>query len=88
MFHSSDEGFIDSSLPESAIGFPLHRKSGPMSLNPALADGSESEAEDGMLGTQEVTLRLHRSSPHREGPTQLPCDRHCDSRSLEGSSVT
>ena len=33
-----------------------------MSLNPALADGSESEAEDGMLGTQEVTLRLHRSS--------------------------
>uniref|UniRef100_A0A8C6HPA2 Ecotropic viral integration site 5 n=1 Tax=Mus spicilegus TaxID=10103 RepID=A0A8C6HPA2_MUSSI len=53
LFHSSDEDFIDSSLQESAIGFPLHRKSGPMSLNPALADGSESEAEDGMLGTQE-----------------------------------
>lgn len=49
LFHSSDEDFIDSSLQESAIGFPLHRKSGPMSLNPTLADGSESEAEDGML---------------------------------------
>lgn len=53
MFHSSDEDFIDSSLQESAIGFPLHRKSGPMSLNHTLADGSESEAEDGMLGTPE-----------------------------------
>lgn len=53
LFHSSDEDFIDSSLQESAIGFPLHRKSGPVSLNPALADGSESEAEDGVLGTQE-----------------------------------
>lgn len=52
-FHSSDEDFIDSSLQESAIGFPLHRKSGPVSLNPALADGSESEAEDGVLGPQE-----------------------------------
>ncbi|XP_052055092.1 ecotropic viral integration site 5 protein homolog isoform X5 [Apodemus sylvaticus] len=53
LFHSSDEDFIDSSLQESAIGFPLHRKSGPMSLNRTLADGSESEAEDSVLGTPE-----------------------------------
>lgn len=66
-FHSSDEDFIDSSLQESAIGFPLHRKSGPVSLNPALADGSESEAEDGMLGTQESDPEApEKQIPQRE----------------------
>lgn len=63
LFHSSDEDFIDSSLQESAIGFPLHRKSGPMSLNPALADGSESEAEDGMLGPQESDPEAPQKQP-------------------------
>ncbi|XP_053447687.1 ecotropic viral integration site 5 protein homolog isoform X4 [Nycticebus coucang] len=52
-FHSSDEDFIDNSLQESGIGFPLHRKSSPMSLNAAVADGSESETEDGVLETRE-----------------------------------
>uniref|UniRef100_H0X8N5 Ecotropic viral integration site 5 n=1 Tax=Otolemur garnettii TaxID=30611 RepID=H0X8N5_OTOGA len=52
-FHSSDEDFIDNSLQESGIGFPLHRKSGPMSLNPAVADDSESETEDSVLETRE-----------------------------------
>lgn len=66
-FHSSDEDFIDSSLQESAIGFPLHRKSGPVSLNPALADGSESEAEDGVLGTQESDPEApEKQIPQRE----------------------
>lgn len=66
LFHSSDEDFIGSSLQESAIGFPLHRKSGPVSLNPALADGSESEAEDGVLGTQESDPEAPQKSTQRE----------------------
>ncbi|XP_057627071.1 ecotropic viral integration site 5 protein homolog isoform X6 [Chionomys nivalis] len=49
---SSDEEFMDGSLQESGLAFPLRGKSGSMSLDPALADGSESEAEDGMPGTQ------------------------------------
>ncbi|XP_075414561.1 ecotropic viral integration site 5 protein homolog isoform X3 [Tenrec ecaudatus] len=52
-FHSSDEDFIDSSLQEGGVDFPLHRKSGPMSLDPAVADGSESETEDIALETRE-----------------------------------
>nr|KAF6505000.1 ecotropic viral integration site 5 [Rousettus aegyptiacus] len=52
-FHSSDEDFIDNSLRESGVGFPLHRKSGLMSLDPAVADGSESETEDSVLETRE-----------------------------------
>ncbi|XP_015450748.1 ecotropic viral integration site 5 protein homolog isoform X2 [Pteropus alecto] len=52
-FHSSDEDFIDNSLQESGVGFPLHRKSGRMSLDPAVADGSESETEDNVLETRE-----------------------------------
>ncbi|XP_031193071.1 ecotropic viral integration site 5 protein homolog isoform X3 [Mastomys coucha] len=67
LFHSSDEDFIDNSIQESAIGFPLHRKSGPMSLNPTLADGSESEAEDGVLGTQESDPEApQKQLPQRE----------------------
>ncbi|XP_032970054.1 ecotropic viral integration site 5 protein homolog isoform X3 [Rhinolophus ferrumequinum] len=52
-FHSSDEDFLDNSLQESGVGFPLHRKSGPMSLDPTVADGSESETEDSVLETRE-----------------------------------
>ncbi|XP_051050425.1 LOW QUALITY PROTEIN: EVI5-like protein [Phodopus roborovskii] len=62
-FHSSDEDFIDSSLQESGLAFPLHRKPGSTSLNPALADGSESETEDGLLVTQ-------RSGAPKEQPPQ------------------
>nr|XP_019608405.1 PREDICTED: ecotropic viral integration site 5 protein homolog isoform X2 [Rhinolophus sinicus] len=53
-FHSSDEDFLDNSLQESGVGFPLHRKSGPMSLDPTVADGSESETEDSVLETRET----------------------------------
>ncbi|XP_008825058.1 ecotropic viral integration site 5 protein homolog isoform X4 [Nannospalax galili] len=62
-FHSSDEDFIDSSLQESGIGFPLHRKSGPMSLDPTVADGSESDAEDGVLETQGNDQEVPKQRP-------------------------
>ncbi|XP_013818081.2 PREDICTED: ecotropic viral integration site 5 protein homolog isoform X5 [Capra hircus] len=64
-FHSSDEEFIDNSLQESGIGFPLHRKSGPMSLDPTLADGSESEAEDSTLETREGSRVAQKEQPLR-----------------------
>ncbi|XP_041498004.1 ecotropic viral integration site 5 protein-like isoform X2 [Microtus oregoni] len=52
-FPSSDEEFVDGSLQESGLVFPLRGKSGSVSLDPALADGSESEAEDSAVpGTQ------------------------------------
>ncbi|XP_054577333.1 ecotropic viral integration site 5 protein homolog isoform X1 [Eptesicus fuscus] len=51
--HSSDEDLIENSLRESGIGFPLHRKSGVMSLAPTVADGSESETEDSVMETRE-----------------------------------
>ncbi|XP_038195096.1 ecotropic viral integration site 5 protein homolog isoform X1 [Arvicola amphibius] len=53
-FPSSDEEFMDGPLHESGLAFPLHGKSGSMSPDPALADGSESEAEaeDHALGTR------------------------------------
>lgn len=51
--HSSDEDLIENSLQESGIGFPLHRKSGVMSLAPTVADGSESETEDSVMETRE-----------------------------------
>ncbi|XP_040088243.1 ecotropic viral integration site 5 protein homolog isoform X6 [Oryx dammah] len=64
-FHSSDEEFIDNSLQESGIGFPLHRKSGPVSLDPTLADGSESEAEDSTLETREGSRVAQKEQPLR-----------------------
>uniref|UniRef100_A0A8C6EAE5 Ecotropic viral integration site 5 n=1 Tax=Moschus moschiferus TaxID=68415 RepID=A0A8C6EAE5_MOSMO len=64
-FHSSDEEFIDNSLQESGIGFPLHRKSGPMSLDPTMADGSESEAEDSVLETREGSQVAQKEQPLR-----------------------
>nr|XP_040144926.1 ecotropic viral integration site 5 protein homolog isoform X2 [Ictidomys tridecemlineatus] len=64
-FHSSDEDFIDNSLQESGIGFPLHRKSGPMSLDPTVADGSESETEDNVLETRESHRRIQEERPPR-----------------------
>ncbi|XP_043316571.1 ecotropic viral integration site 5 protein homolog isoform X4 [Cervus elaphus] len=64
-FHSSDEEFLDNSLQESGIGFPLHRKSGPMSLDPTMADGSESEAEDSALGTREGSQVAQKEQPLR-----------------------
>ncbi|XP_026970138.1 ecotropic viral integration site 5 protein homolog isoform X5 [Sagmatias obliquidens] len=64
-FHSSDEEFIGNSLQESGIGFPLHRKSGLMSLDPTVADGSESEAEDSALKTRESSEVVQKERPLR-----------------------
>lgn len=62
-FHSSDEEFIDNSLQESGVGFPLHRKSGLMSLDPAVADGSESEAEDCALKPRGSSQAAQKERP-------------------------
>lgn len=62
-FHSSDEEFIDDPLQESGVGFPLHRKSGLMSLDPAVADGSESEAEDCALKTRGSSQAAQKERP-------------------------
>uniref|UniRef100_G3SI22 Ecotropic viral integration site 5 n=1 Tax=Gorilla gorilla gorilla TaxID=9595 RepID=G3SI22_GORGO len=64
-FHSSDEDFIDNSLQETGVGFPLHGKSGSMSLNPAVADGSESETEDSVLETRESNQVVQKERPPR-----------------------
>ncbi|KAM7099415.1 ecotropic viral integration site 5 protein homolog isoform 1-T1 [Molossus nigricans] len=61
--HSSDEDFIENSLRESGIGFPLHRKSGAMSLDPAVADGSESETEDSVVETRESQQVAQKEQP-------------------------
>ncbi|XP_059782314.1 ecotropic viral integration site 5 protein homolog isoform X2 [Balaenoptera ricei] len=66
-FHSSDEEFVGNSLQESGIGFPLHRKSGLMSLDPTVADGSESEAEDSALKTRESSEVAQKERPPRSG---------------------
>ncbi|XP_028723223.1 ecotropic viral integration site 5 protein homolog isoform X5 [Peromyscus leucopus] len=64
---SSDEDFIDSSLQERGIAFPSHRKPGSMSLDPTLADGSESETEDSVLGAQRGDRELPKEQrPQRE----------------------
>ncbi|XP_069863762.1 ecotropic viral integration site 5 protein homolog isoform X2 [Dipodomys merriami] len=66
-FHSSDEDFIENSLQESVIAFPLPGKPDPMSLDPTEADGSESETEDGVLETQETKRVVGKERlPHRE----------------------
>ncbi|KAM6169053.1 ecotropic viral integration site 5 protein homolog isoform 5-T5 [Erethizon dorsatum] len=66
-FHSSDEEFIDNSLQESCIGFPLHRGSVPVSLDPTVADGSESETEDSVLQTRESNRAVSKErAPRRE----------------------
>lgn len=62
-FHSSDEEFIDNPLQESGVGFPLHRKSGLMSLDPTVADGSESEAEDCALKTRGSSQAAQKERP-------------------------
>ncbi|XP_045753145.1 ecotropic viral integration site 5 protein homolog isoform X3 [Mirounga angustirostris] len=64
-FHSSDEDFMDNSLRESGVGFPLHRKSGPMSLDPTVADGSESETEDSVLETRDSNQMARKEQPPR-----------------------
>uniref|UniRef100_H2N6S1 Ecotropic viral integration site 5 n=1 Tax=Pongo abelii TaxID=9601 RepID=H2N6S1_PONAB len=64
-FHSSDEDFIDNSLQETGVGFPLHRRSGSMSLDPAVADGSESETEDSVLETRESNQVVQKERPPR-----------------------
>uniref|UniRef100_A0A2I3GBC6 Ecotropic viral integration site 5 n=2 Tax=Hylobatidae TaxID=9577 RepID=A0A2I3GBC6_NOMLE len=64
-FHSSDEDFIDNSLQETGVGFPLHGKSGSMSLDPAVADGSESETEDSVLETRESNQVVQKEQPPR-----------------------
>ncbi|EHB15010.1 Ecotropic viral integration site 5 protein-like protein [Heterocephalus glaber] len=66
-FHSSDEEFIDNSLQENGIGFPLHRRSVPLSLDPTVADGSESETEDSVLQTRESDQVVSKErTPRRE----------------------
>lgn len=62
-FHSSDEEFIDNPLQESGVGFPLHRKSGLMSLDPTVADGSESEAEDCALKPRGSSQAAQKERP-------------------------
>nr|XP_034787107.2 ecotropic viral integration site 5 protein homolog isoform X3 [Pan paniscus] len=64
-FHSSDEDFIDNSLQETGIGFPLHGKSVSVSLDPAVADGSESETEDSVLETRESNQVVQKERPPR-----------------------
>ncbi|XP_047582118.1 ecotropic viral integration site 5 protein homolog isoform X5 [Lutra lutra] len=64
-FHSSDEDFMDDSLRESGVGFPFHRKSGPMSLDPTVADGSESETEDSALETRDSNRVARKEQPPR-----------------------
>ncbi|XP_063520829.1 ecotropic viral integration site 5 protein homolog isoform X4 [Pongo pygmaeus] len=64
-FHSSDEDFIDNSLQETGVGFPLHGRSGSMSLDPAVADGSESETEDSVLETRESNQVVQKERPPR-----------------------
>ncbi|XP_059130909.1 ecotropic viral integration site 5 protein homolog isoform X2 [Peromyscus eremicus] len=61
--HSSDEDFIDSSLQERGIAFPSRRKPGSTSLDPTLADGSESETEDSVLRTQRGDRELPKGQP-------------------------
>ncbi|XP_037682563.1 ecotropic viral integration site 5 protein homolog isoform X3 [Choloepus didactylus] len=65
-FHSSDEDFIDNSLQEGGVVFPLHRRSGPMSLDPTVADGSESETEDSVLETRESNRVAQVEQPPRK----------------------
>lgn len=67
-FPSSDEEFMDGSLQESGLVFPLHGKSGSVSLDPALADGSESDAEDGMLGAQPRDHGVPEGQPPQREP--------------------
>ncbi|XP_022352430.1 ecotropic viral integration site 5 protein homolog isoform X2 [Enhydra lutris kenyoni] len=64
-FHSSDEDFMNDSLRESGVGFPFHRKSGPMSLDPTVADGSESETEDSALETRDSNRVARKEQPPR-----------------------
>ncbi|XP_014405509.1 PREDICTED: ecotropic viral integration site 5 protein homolog isoform X8 [Myotis brandtii] len=64
--HSSDEDLIENSLQESGIGFPLHRKSGAMSLDPTVADGSESETEDSVMETREGNQVDQKEQPPRK----------------------
>lgn len=64
--HSSDEDLIERSLQESGIGFPLHRKSGVMSVAPTVADGSESETEDSVMETREGNQVDQKERPPRK----------------------
>lgn len=63
--HSSDEDFIDNSLRESGAGFPLHRKSAPVSLDPVAADDSESEPDDSVLQSRECDPVAQKEWPSR-----------------------
>uniref|UniRef100_A0A4X2JT75 Ecotropic viral integration site 5 n=1 Tax=Vombatus ursinus TaxID=29139 RepID=A0A4X2JT75_VOMUR len=51
--HSSDEDFIANSIREGGVHFPLPRRAGLMTLNPAAEGSSESETEDATLETRE-----------------------------------
>ncbi|XP_043857456.1 ecotropic viral integration site 5 protein homolog isoform X3 [Dromiciops gliroides] len=52
-FHSSDEDFIANPIREGGVHFPLHRRSGLMTLDPTADGSSDSETEDGALETRE-----------------------------------
>ncbi|XP_039316880.2 ecotropic viral integration site 5 protein homolog isoform X3 [Saimiri boliviensis] len=64
-FHSSDEDFIDNPLRETGVGFPVHGKSGSMSLDPAVADSSVSETDNGVLETRESNRVVQKEHPPR-----------------------
>ncbi|XP_006882479.1 PREDICTED: ecotropic viral integration site 5 protein homolog [Elephantulus edwardii] len=64
-FHSSDEDFIDNSLREGSVDFSLHKKPEPVSLDPAVADGSESDPEDSVLETREIERVAQTQQPPR-----------------------
>ncbi|KFW06649.1 Ecotropic viral integration site 5 protein, partial [Eurypyga helias] len=50
-FHSSDEDFITNSIRESGVNFHLHRRTGQIALDHAVADSSDSDTEESALQT-------------------------------------
>ncbi|XP_074077773.1 ecotropic viral integration site 5 protein homolog isoform X4 [Macrotis lagotis] len=73
-FHSSDEDFIANSIREGGIHFPLHRRSGLLTLDPAAEGSSESEPEDGILAM-------------REGKTVIPKEKRQKRRESYSTTV-
>ncbi|NWS74482.1 EVI5 protein, partial [Crotophaga sulcirostris] len=59
-FHSSDEDFITNSIQESGVSFHLPRRTGQMALGRAVADSSDSEAEESALQTGNTDQRVSK----------------------------